>query len=182
MKKRIILKLLVLVMMFILTGCGSAKKQMEGTNLTFDKTYKDYYITYKYPSEFKEVPQEQDYSVNGRQVYEFYNSNNELSFILKVEEYSLGLSFAKMEEDAKELETNSAHKNVERKTIKVGRKNLVRYSFNMDDEFGSDTLHYVYYGGYSNAGVYEYIKIYFINVAGKEDFEAMFMPTFKIND
>ena len=87
------------------------------------------YITYKYPSQFKEVEPDNEY--DKKNVYEFY-SDDKLSFVLKVEEYSLGLSFAKIEEDAKALETDSQHKDVSYKTIKVTGKNLVRYSFKIN--------------------------------------------------
>ena len=69
----------------------------------------------------------------------------------------------------------------ENNTNSVIRKNLVKYSFNKADEFGDNTLYYVYYGGYSYMGVNEYIKITMINVEGKEDFEKAFMSSFKIN-
>ena len=179
MKKKTLFRILIIIMLFFVTGCGN-KFTMDGKEVNFDKQYKDRYITYNYPGDFKEVIGEAKYPMDMQRTYEYYKDDKK-TFVLKVEEYSLGLSFAKMEEDAKAIETNPNYKNVEQTTIKVNGKNLVRYAFKTNDEFGDNTVHFVYYAGYSYMGIYEYIKIYLINIEGKEGFEEAFLSSFKVN-
>lgn len=175
--KKIVLSIIAILL--ILTGCGNSPVVINGKELIFDKVFKDNYITYNYPSTFNES--EDPYFGKDRKTYELNDENNKTIFRLKVEQYSLILSFGPMEEDAKKIENDKNNKNLNREVIKVNGKNLVKYSFNKADEFGDNTLYYVYYGGYSYMGVNEYIKITMMNIEGKEDFEKAFLASFKIN-
>ncbi|MBP5684703.1 MAG: hypothetical protein J6X02_05565 [Bacilli bacterium] len=178
--KKFYLMILFIIMSVFVVGCGRISScTMDGKVLHFNQQYQDYYINYYYPEEFTKV-ELNEYVSNQKQEYEFYN-NNQKAFKLRVEQHSLLLSFTPMNEDAEALEKDVNHKNVEHQTIKVNGKNMVRYSYRMKDEFGDDTLYYVYYGGYSYMGVSEYIKIYFVNAEGQEDFEKAFLSSFKIN-
>lgn len=175
--KRSIRLIGILLFVLLLTGCGN-KNTIGGEELHFTKGFKNHYITYNYPEEFKEKENENAYNTKE---YEYYK-DDKLAFVLKIEEKSLLLSFKPMEEDAEKLEKDPNNKDIQSTVLKMGKKNIVRYSFRKSDDFGNDTLYYVYYAGYSYMGVSEYIKITFINVDGKEDFEKAFFNNFKIND
>ena len=174
--KKVYLSLILILSIVLLSGCGY---KFDGKKINLDKEYKDNYITYKYPSTFKEKDNKEQYGDKVK-VYEYYK-DDKLSFILKVEEYSLGLSMSKMEEDAKKIEDDKENKNLEQNTIKVNGKAMVKYSFKRKDEFGDNTLYYVYYGGYSYMGVREYIKISLINIEGRKKKKKAFLSSFKIN-
>ena len=180
--KKVFYSLFILIMLFVITGCGAISScQVDGETLHFNQQYRDYYITYNYPDEFKQVELD-EYSAYQNQEFELYNNNNQKILNLRVEQHSLILSFTPMNEDAQKLENDTNHKGVEQQVIKVNGKNMVRYSYRMKDEFGENTLYYVYYGGYSYMGVNEYIKIIMSNMDGKADFEKAFLSSFRINN
>ena len=176
--KRIISVLLCVLLVFSMCSCGSSSGKIDGKKIELDGEVKNHYITYKYPSAMKEA----DTGNDQKKQYEYYNDKGELKFILKVETYSLILSFAPMEEDAQKLLDDTSNKNINDSTVKVNKHNMAMFSFTRDDEFGSDTLYHVYYAGYSYMGVSKYFKIWFINVEGNDSFEKAFLSNFKIND
>ena len=179
MKKKIFF---LVVIALLLTACGINSVKINGNEIVLDKQYKDNYITYKYPSSFKENKGEEIYAypLEKRMEYEYYEGDK-LVAILRVEELTAGISFLPMDEDAEKLEKDSKNKNINHETIKVNGKNLVKYLFNRDDDFGENTIYHVYYGGYSYMGINEFFKIYFISSNGVDDFEKAFISSFKIN-
>ena len=181
MKKKILFSLLI-ISLLIITGCGKQSGKINGKEIALDKQYKDRYITYKYPSLFKEKEEESIYAypLQKKMEYEYYE-NDKLTFILKVEELDAGISFLPMNEDKEKLDEDKTIKNLKQETVKSNGKNLVKFTFNKDDEFGTDTTYHLYYGGYSYAGINEFFKVYFINTEGNEDFEKAFISSFKIN-
>ena len=48
---------MLIIELFTLAGCGETEYKMEGKTLNFNEKYKDMYITYMYPSEFKLIEQ-----------------------------------------------------------------------------------------------------------------------------
>ena len=175
-------KLLILIALFLITGCGINSAKINGNEITLDREYKDNYITYNFPSSFKVKASDDNYSypLEKRMEYEYYE-NDKLAFVLRVEELTAGISFLPMNEDAEKLENDSENKNLKRETIKANGKNLVKYSFNRNDDRGENTIYHIYYGGYSYMGINEFFKVYFISQNGVDDFEKAFISSFKIN-
>ena len=171
--KKIFLSLLIILSLFVFSGCTKKTTMIDGKKINLDKEYKDKYVTYKYPSIFKEKTFDNSnypYPLNNKLEYEYYDSDK-LFFTLRIEENDAGIAFSPMNQDAENLEKDSSNKNLKRETLKSNGKNLVKYTFNKDDEYGKNTLYHVYYAGYSYAGINEFIKIYFINATDIEDFE-----------
>ena len=172
MKKKIIIYLLITVFIFTI-GCD---KNENNSKYNFDKTYKDTYITYRYPSLLE------DSIINGEknEVIKHTLKTSD-GLLLEIEEHLLKDSFSLMENDMQNVENDEGNKDIEKKVKKVNGKSLVRYSFNKDDEYGNDTVYHIYYGIYSYNGINEYIKLSFKNVLSDEDFEQEFLSLFRIN-
>ena len=182
MRKKTGFVLMVMAVLLLMSGCGKKTSEINGNKIAFDQQYKDSYITYDYPGSLKEVSSDENtyrYPLERRMEYEYYE-DDKLAFVLIIEEHDAGISFAPLYDDQEALEKNPDIKNLEHETMKYNGKNFVYYSYNKDDEFGKNTLYHLYYGGYSYAGINEFIKIYFINADDLDDFEKNFMKSFKI--
>ena len=181
MKKKIF-GILMLIALFTITGCSINAIDINGNKIELDKQYKDRYFTYKYSSTFKEITTDEafPYPIEKRIDYEYYDNDN-LLFILRVDENDAGISFKPLEEDKEKLEKDNENKNIKSEVFKSKGNNIVKYSYNRDDDFGNDTLYHIYYIGYSYMGVNEFMKVYFINATYTESLEKEFISSLKVN-
>ena len=114
--KKVLLSILIIFSVFILTGCGKKTSMINGKEISLDKEYKDKYITYKYPSIFKEKTFDNKYypyPLNKKLEYDYYDSDK-LVFTLRIEENDAGIAFSPMNQDAENLEKDSKNKNLKR--------------------------------------------------------------------
>ena len=176
MKTTKLLSIVLIALVFFITGCGT-DPTMDGVELTFDQEYKDMYINFKYPSEFTEKNGAVASPLELQKIYEF-RKDGKVTFVLKIEEYASDDAFTRVDEEIKKIE--ATYKDVNHKTVKGNKTKLDRYSYRASDSFGTDTLYYVYFGKYSYLGTNKIIKVYMINVEGRENFEKLFMPSFKL--
>lgn len=173
MKRNIII--LLLISLFLLTGCTKSAV-INGKKIALDQKYNDGIISYLYPKTFEEIESDEGYGTFYERKNEYhYDEPNEKTFIIRVEEYNITKSFKDLEEDMEKVETNDSNRYLKKEKVKAKNTELRKYSYVTNSEYGNDTTYHLYYGKFYATGIYKYIKIYFINTKGREDFEKEFI-------
>ena len=173
MKRKI--TILLLISLLFLTGCTKSAV-INGKRIALDKKYNDGIISYLYPKEFEEIESDEGYTTLYERKNEYhYEEENEKTFIIRIEEYNISKSFKEYEQDIKNLESDDSNRYLKKEKIKAKNTELRKYTFVKSSEYGDDLSYHLYYGKFYATGLYKYIKIYFINTKGREDFEKEFI-------